>query len=554
MVGGIMKKWLMLILVTIAMTTILTAATIKVAVLPLKRLDSASKYIQKFLTIRDLEYTFNSQKTPKYELLNLKTTAVTFKEAEIPDIDEMDKADLAALSNELKSDVLIRGTINAISSQQFAVDFRFYSARTDEIKSIKSIVVKDKILRWAALKKDIFETLDKFISDEAAKISTMAMQDFQSEDFVNAEQKFNAILQYNPNDNVAYKHLGLIAHKQKNYEKAITMLTTSYNLVEKDTLDTAEVKKNNLASLLQNMVDVYKDSKNTEKMMKAQEQIAALDQDKEMWLTIANAYVAEKQTSKAKAALREALKIDKDYLNGIIRLSILLYDDGSYTEAIPYLERVVEVSPDNQQVGKLLANAYQKTGRISESIAKYENLVAANPTNKLGYLKLAELYRAATQDASDSNKIDEYNKKAVETLNRLKAVDPNDVTLYVMLADVYLATNRPAEAETSANTAISKDSKLYQPYMILAAVNQRKGIDKYNQYIDIEKLFQKAFGPTANRLDKERKAAKLAANGFFHKAEGNLKDAKSKTDDPGNINEINTKMAAIIQYIGQTSN
>jgi hypothetical protein len=125
-----MKKWLMLLIVTLVLTSVLSAVAVKVAVLPLKRLDSASKYIQKFMTIRDLQRTFD--KNEKFELLNLKTTAEAFKDMAIEDIDEMEKDDMAEIGKELSADVVILGTVSAINSMVFSLQFKYYSMRTDE--------------------------------------------------------------------------------------------------------------------------------------------------------------------------------------------------------------------------------------------------------------------------------------------------------------------------------------------------------------------------------------------------------------------------------------
>lgn len=536
-----MKRWLMLILVVTALTSVLTATTIKVAVLPLKRTDSASKYIQKFLTIRDLQHTFDTNQN--YALMDMKQTAATFKEQDIEDIDEMDKPDMAAIGKELGADVLVMGTINSIDQNTFSILFRIYSVRTDDLKTIKVAVEKEKRKRWDVLEKNFLAKLDSVISEELDKIGVMAVQDFQSEDYVNSEMKFNSVLSFNPNDKNAYYYLGLIAQKQKNYDKAISNLTRAMP----DTLSIKSVK------ILQAMVNVYEEAKNTAMLLTTLEQMANLQNDEELWLSIANRYVDNNQKNKAKTALEQALKINPDYMKGTVRMAFLLYDNEQYREAIPYLEKAANDNPDNDLYAKRLAFSYQKSGMIAEAIARYEKIVSSDPTNKKAYLNLAGLYRAAATEASDAAVIADMNQKALQTLNRLKSVDPNDATMFIRLADTYLAMNMITEAEGASNTALSKDSNLYQPFIILATINQRRGTEKYNQFVDLEKAFLKAFGQTANRLDKERKAAKAAANGFFRKADEQLRAAKARTNEPEVISDINSKISVLSQLIEQTS-
>ena len=182
-----MKKWLVLLLVSLIFTTVLSAATVKVAVLPLKRLDSASKYIQKFLTIRDLQLTFD--KNDDFVMLDLDKVATAFKDMSIEDVDEMDKEDLAEIGNEVGADVVVLGVISSVNSQLFNIQFRFYSMRTDDITSQRVDVVKDKKKRWAALDNLFMGNLVKFFNQELEKLNNIAIQDYQAENYTQAEKE-----------------------------------------------------------------------------------------------------------------------------------------------------------------------------------------------------------------------------------------------------------------------------------------------------------------------------------------------------------------------------
>jgi tetratricopeptide (TPR) repeat protein len=539
-----MKKWLLLLIVTIVLTSLLSAATIKVAVLPLKRLDSPSKYIQKFLTIRDLEHTFKA--TDQFEMLDLKATADVFKDLAMDDIDEMDKADMAEIGKELNADVVVMGTISAVTSNLFTIQFRFYSMRTDDLKTQRVDVVKEKKKRWAALEKDFLGRLVTFITEEVEKLNTLAIQDYHAENYRQAEQGFNSVLNYNPENKQAYYYLGLIAYNDKNYNKAIS----DFNKALSEPLVAGD------AQTLRGLSSVYRDMGNKDMLINTLVKLANLQQDEDQWLSIANLYAENNQNARAREALENALRIDPDFLAAKYRMAFLLYDMAIYDEAIPYLELLADDNPENDLIARRLAFSYQRAGRIDQAIARYENSIQTNPGNSMAYLNLAGLYRTVATTAAETNnqaRVNEYNQKTIDVMTRLRTIDPENAFVYLRLADVYLALNRLNDAETNANLAITKDYSLYQPYIILATVNQRRGTDKYNQFVDLEKRAAEAFGRTADTLGRQRDEARLAANGFFRRADEQLRAARSRTNEPEVISDVEGKLQTLAQLISQTS-
>ena len=539
----------MLLLVTLILIPVLSATTFKVAVLPLKRLDSASKYIQKFLTIRDLQRSFD--KSDKYELMDMEAVAEKFEEFDITDIDDMEKTDMAEISKELNADVLILGTISAggtlqTGEQSFQCQFRFYSMKTDDLTSQRVDVVKAKKKRWATLDTDFMGKLNSFISDELQKMKNIAIQDYHAENYKQAENGFNNVLNYDPTIKDVYYYLGMIAFNQKNYPKAVTDL----NKALPDTLKIADSK------ILQGLVNTYRDMGDKNMQISTLERLANLQKDEELWLNIANLYAENNQNAQARTALESALRIDPEFKKAHYRMALLLYDMQNYNDAILYLKKASDENPENDLFARRLAFSYQKAGRINEAIANYEEIISSNPNNTNAYLNLAGLYRTAATDAGEQNNqtlVKEYNQKALSTLNSLKTLDPENPQVYLRFADVYLATNNPAEAEKNANLALAKDGRMYQPYVILATINQRNGSTRYNQFIDLEKRAMEAYGNTAKRLGQQRDAARLDANTLFRRADEQLKAARIRTSDAEVLTDIDNKLAVLAQLISQSS-
>jgi len=96
-----MNKWIVIVLAVMlglyacAGTKTVTEAvpkaeiTTKVAILPLKALDSSSRYITKILTVRDLDLTFD--KYANYVLLDMDETAAHFRETGYRDVEDLEK-------------------------------------------------------------------------------------------------------------------------------------------------------------------------------------------------------------------------------------------------------------------------------------------------------------------------------------------------------------------------------------------------------------------------------------------------------------------------------
>ncbi|MCD8479963.1 MAG: tetratricopeptide repeat protein [Candidatus Cloacimonetes bacterium] len=117
---------------------------------------------------------------------------------------------------------------------------------------------------------------------------------------------------------------------------------------------------------------------------------------------------------------------------------------------------------------------------MDEAIARYEGLIRNNPNNAQAYLNVVSLYRQQASEASDPAIVEQLNTKAINAMNELKRVDPENPMAYLNLASIYLAQGKNADAETNANLTLQKDPTLYQPYIILATVNQSKGTNDYN--------------------------------------------------------------------------
>lgn len=516
-----------------------TGLVTKVAILPLKSVDSQSRYIQKILTVRDLELAFD--KHQKYELMDMDDIAAEYKLTGFPDVDDLELEEMAEIAEMTKCDILIMGSISSVRGDVFAIAMRFFSPRTSELRQLNFSVTKDKFSRWAALEKSLMGDLDIFVSNETDKIFNIATNNYSIGNYKEAEKSLKLALALNPELKDANYYLGATYYKSGKLDDAIVSLNKN---LEKD--------PEHQPSLLM-LMDIYEQTNKPLKRLEVMEKVAAMNNDEELWLSIANLYVEQGDNTKAETALLKAIALEPDFALAQSRLAFLLYDQGRYADSIPYLEFAFDRYPENDLISRRLAVAYQKSNRMDEAIAKYELVIKNNPSNPQAYLSVVGLYRIQASEATDPKVATAIYQKAINTLKALINTQPDNALPYVNLASIYMTQSKLADVETNANLAIQKDPTLYLPYVYLSTVSQNKGTNDYNRFADLEKQAAKAVGKKANTLKKDRDNARLSAVANFRKAADYLNQAKSRATEGESINDINSRLARINQLISSAS-
>jgi len=498
----------------------------QVAVLPLKALDSSSRYITKILTVRDLDLTFD--KYANYTLLNMDETAKNFKETGFTDVEDLEIEEMVEISKNLASDLIVMGNVSESRAGLYNISMRMYSTLTGDLKQVSFNVGKEKTARWKALEEGMMKELDGFISGEMDKIFNIATNYYNNGNYTEAEKSLKQVVALKPDKVEAYLYLGNTYLKLENNE-----------LAEQALLKGSAADPANL-SIMRALNEIYEKTGQTAKRISLMEKFAEANKDAETWFAVGNLYDQQGSKTKAKDAFRQALTLDPDYSAANVRLAFMLYDEENYSEAIPMLEKAFEFAPDNDIISSRLATAYQRSGRIQDAITKYEGLIKNDPNNSNAYLNLVNLYRTDNQDT-----------KAIETINALKQVDPDNEYVYLNLAAIYLSQNKYNDAETNANLTISKNSSLYQPYVILASVFQSRGTDAYNNYLDLDRQASKAVGKKATNLRKQRDDAKSSAQSLLGRARDNLDTARSKATEAEAIADINARLSRVNDLISK---
>lgn len=546
-----MNKWILIVLVALVAMYSCTSnraaqdlvkvekaeVTTKVAILPLTALDSSSRYITKILTVRDLQLTFDKYAT--YTLLDMDQTAQQFEYTGFEDVEGLEIEDMKEVSENLAADVIVFGTVSESRPSVYNVSMRFYSTVSEELKQVSFNVGKEKTARWKALDDYMMKELDTFVSNEMDKIFNIATNYYNMGNYAAAEENLKQVIALKPDKVDAYYYLGN------------TYLKTDRNdLAEENFIRAHELNPEDQRSAIA-LIDLYEKTNQPAKRITLMEELAAANEDEELWLAIGNLYAQQGDNVNAERAFRQALQISPDYSTANVRLALMLFDQGKYSDAIPMLEKAFDEAPDNEFISRRLATAYQRSGRMGDAIAKYEGLIESDPTNANAYLNAVGLYRTIAADTDDPALRQEMNSKALDTIMALREIDPENEYVYLNLAAIYLGQNRYNDAETNANLTIARNPSIAQAYIILSVIYQTRGTEAYNNYLDLDRQAAQAVGREATRLKNARDAAKSNARSLLNRAKSNLESARNNSTEQEVLQDINNRISRINQLLNQ---
>jgi tetratricopeptide (TPR) repeat protein len=147
------------------------------------------------------------------------------------------------------------------------------------------------------------------------------------------------------------------------------------------------------------------------------------------------AYLQNKEASSAIRELRAALSKDPKLVQADAPLGVALLNDGRPKEAVPYLEQARTHSAGDAEVHASLVRAEFEAGEIAKALASIDAAVDAIPENSRLDATLAFLCLHHRQA-----------QKARQLLESASELNPQDVTLKLLLADASVKAGEPVEA------------------------------------------------------------------------------------------------------------
>lgn len=508
---------------------------LKVAILPLEKLDNQSGYIKKIMEVRDLKLVFSL--TPEFVLMDDAEVARVYDDYGDVAVDELDKEEILEIGKELGADLVITMTIEEIRNPQFKLIYNLFSMRTGNVAAGRSTVVKIAEDRLATLNDEFMGKIDDFVTTEMLTLVEIAKQAYNTRRYDVAQESFENIKQIDPSLDEPYYYLGLINLHEEQYNDALSYFDY---LVEKDSTGNIDY--------LDKQAQVYLRQGMYREATVPTRKIVEIRDTKDDWLLLADLYARVNDLNNMSDAVFQAIEKDSTDADAIYRYANVLYDMQNYEEAIPYLEQAVELFPEDDIAVSNLVSAYQQTGQISQAIENYEAIVKKDKNNINARLNLANMYLSAAKDADKighTKTARSYKQKATKEYNAVVKIDNTNGVVYTRLANLYLEEKEYSKATTNVDKAMIFNPNNYAPFLLSAQIKQTLGLEKFQAAAKLNSEIPKASGSKAETLANQRDQAKEEASQLYRQAEENLNKANKVTTQPKVLNIVEARLARL---------
>jgi len=313
-----------------------------------------------------------------------------------------------------------------------------------------------------------------------------AMQAKVTENFNQAAELFNRVLQSDPSNDAALYQLAGLKQLKDNYPDA-------QGLLEK----AVTIKPDNEWYWLA-LLECYEKTNNLEKLNTAIDQLIRIDPDKtDYYFDKANASFIEKKYDaalQAYAALEQITGLEEDIVAGREKVYLA---EGKIDLAANDLQALIKADPTTIRYYLLLAELYNSNNLHDKALKVLETAQKVNTNNGQLHLALADVYRDkkdyeacfyqltlafAVPDLDIDTKIKillNYVPKfpdptakasALELSQILTVAHPDDYKAYAMYGDMLAQNDKLPEAEVAYKKAIQIDGNKYDVYEQLVRI------------------------------------------------------------------------------------
>jgi tetratricopeptide (TPR) repeat protein len=208
---------------------------------------------------------------------------------------------------------------------------------------------------------------------------------------------------------------------------------------------------------------------------------------------LAVAYLLNKDTSRAIAALSQAISVDQDYVPAILLLADLNVHRGDALEALRSMNALIAKHPGIEKAHSIRAAAFVAVGKLNEAIVEYKAMSQAFPKSKETPFLLGMTYRRQGKDAEARQSFEKAleiapdQMPAIEQLAELdmRAKDfssaakraqheieqfPKNAEPRFLLAKIYVAQNDRKDAEPILEKVIQMNPDAVGAYLLLAQI------------------------------------------------------------------------------------
>ena len=539
---GKMNRFFIFILILLSVSLLFSSGGERLVILGIGHLDRDSRTITGMLTADrrgDLVNILGAG--GYYDVIIGREVTNAFRAENIePNMSTLTSHEAGIIGERLDAEIVLWGTVVGLTGNMFRLSGSMRNQRTGNTANFSLQVSRDRAQRENALRSELLTRLQEFSRTEATRMFDQALQLFHNDLFDSAEDAFRRIVRIDRYNMEAWYYYGFIQFVQNRFPMAVEVF-----------LQGLEIDPNN-ETLLLNLAESYRRQGMFDLSIQTLERVAETRSDKGIYYNIAMMQRDRGNVEDALNALDRAIGIDDDF-EPIRRLyAEITYDNNMFDRAIEHLLFVTNVNPDDEESARRLAISFQRTGRLDEAIRQYQAIIAGDNNNLRAFLNLASAYRAiALENVSEANR---FNRLALEAFMNARRIDPDNARVEISIADVHLALNDFANAERFANSAKQKQPNLFEASLIIGSIAQRRGIDRYNTFVELQTLTEGGtlFGSELDETIRRRDTTRREAHNLFNQAHAQFREALGLVETDRLRNEINQRIQGNQQYITLT--
>src|SRR6202142_1158035 len=199
------------------------------------------------------------------------------------------------------------------------------------------------------------------------------------------------------------------------------------------------------------------------------------------------------------------------------------------TEAIDSYKKALDLQPNSPVIMERLAEIYAKSQRVREALAEAQLVLKADADNVDAHRLLARIYVRNLGDMSPGPGQEENLAKAIEQLQAILRIEPDDTFSALWLSRLYRLENRHDEAEKILRGILDHDADNGQALDQLSQLLVDEGRSQ-----DAIDLLEKAAGDTSSPDAYDLLGDAYTQQKNYAKAEGAYRKAVDQDpDDPG---------------------
>ncbi len=157
---------------------------------------------------------------------------------------------------------------------------------------------------------------------------------------------------------------------------------------------------------------------------------------------------------KALEAFKQVATLEPDVNAGYENSGNVLVQQGKYSEAVPYLQRALQIEP-NAGAYSNIGTAYFYLKQYAESAQAFEKAVALNANDTQLAVNLGDAYRAMGQ----TDKAHAAYQQAISAGYKELQTNPQDTSVLAEVALSYANLGKPQDADTFIARARAQDKK-----------------------------------------------------------------------------------------------